>query len=386
MLEQSGITTLHEININSFKAKVILTKDYVYDITRLHSLVPKNTEWSGILIYDEVSGSIETKDLVVKVLGVHLCHIGDVTSTEYLESEHFLKADERFYIIEDNLKRGITHTHHSMKTFFSGTDMSDLRNNIRCFKDGGYLLSIVNNYENDYCGKIAIYGETTVQEPVYSNVTEVNTFRGYSTSVNKQLVTGYKEVKKEGIGYIECIFEYEADDIVDSNIKEMLDKYNEAKSKVTKFVFGTHDSRFDYQGWNRGWQDGFDDYDNYLPPYNKRLDKSQIIDTTKNKDNKRRNKGNGKQNSLVLEPSSYIPVEIKSIIKNPEFRVETWGKLFAKLNDKNIESLLSDFTSIESVRLLEKLYVDLYRLNISQDKFYYPQYFKVLNLVSSLYE
>lgn len=166
----------------------------------------------------------------------------------------------------------------------------------------------------------------------------------------------------------------------------MLDKYNEAKSKVTKFVFGTHDSRFDYQGWNRGWQDGFDDYDNYLPPYNKRLDKSQIIDTTKNKDNKRRNKGNGKQNSLVLEPSSYIPVEIKSIIKNPEFRVETWGKLFAKLNDKNIESLLSDFTSIESVRLLEKLYVDLYRLNISQDKFYYPQYFKVLNLVSSLYE
>ena len=208
MLEQSGITTLHEININSFKAKVILTKDYVYDITRLHSLVPKNTEWSGILIYDEVSGSIETKDLVVKVLGVHLCHIGDVTSTEYLESEHFLKADERFYIIEDNLKRGITHTHHSMKTFFSGTDMSDLRNNIRCFKDGGYLLSIVNNYENDYCGKIAIYGETTVQEPVYSNVTEVNTFRGYSTSVNKQLVTSYKEVKKEGIGYIECIFEW----------------------------------------------------------------------------------------------------------------------------------------------------------------------------------
>ena len=380
MLEQSGITTLHEININSFKAKVILTKDYVYDITRLHSLVPKNTEWSGILIYDEVSGSIETKDLVVKVLGVHLCHIGDVTSTEYLESEHFLKADERFYIIEDNLKRGITHTHHSMKTFFSGTDMSDLRNNIRCFKDGGYLLSIVNNYENDYCGKIAIYGETTVQEPVYSNVTEVNTFRGYSTSVNKQLVTGYKEVKKEGIGYIECIFEYEADDIVDSNIKEMLDKYNEAKSKVTKFAhngFSTSN-----QGWNDSryydnlFNDGFDDY-NYKP---------QIIDTTKNKDNKRRNKGNGKQNSLVLEPSSYIPVEIKSIIKNPEFRVETWGKLFAKLNDKNIESLLSDFTSIESVRLLEKLYVDLYRLNISQDKFYYPQYFKVLNLVSSLYE
>ena len=380
MLEQSGITTLHEININSFKAKVILTKDYVYDITRLHSLVPKNTEWSGILIYDEVSGSIETKDLVVKVLGVHLCHIGDVTSTEYLESEHFLKADERFYIIEDNLKRGITHTHHSMKTFFSGTDMSDLRNNIRCFKDGGYLLSIVNNYENDYCGKIAIYGETTVQEPVYSNVTEVNTFRGYSTTVNKQLVTGYKEVKKEGIGYIECIFEYEADYIVDSNIKEMLDKYNEAKSKVTKFAHNGFSTA--NQGWNDSryydnlFNDGFDDY-NYKP---------QIIDTTKNKDNKRRNKGNGKQNSLVLEPSSYIPVEIKSIIKNPEFRVETWGKLFAKLNDKNIESLLSDFTSIESVRLLEKLYVDLYRLNISQDKFYYPQYFKVLNLVSSLYE
>lgn len=380
MLEQSGITTLHEININSFKAKVILTKDYVYDITRLHSLVPKNTEWSGILIYDEVSGSIETKDLVVKVLGVHLCHIGDVTSTEYLESEHFLKADERFYIIEDNLKRGITHTHHSMKTFFSGTDMSDLRNNIRCFKDGGYLLSIVNNYENDYCGKIAIYGETTVQEPIYSNVTEVNTFRGYSTSVNKQLVTSYKEVKKEGIGYIECTFEYEADDIVDSNIKEMLDKYNEAKSKVTKFAHNGFSTA--NQGWNDSryydnlFNDGFDDY-NYKP---------QIIDTTKNKDNKRRNKGNGKQNSLVLEPSSYIPVEIKSIIKNPEFRVETWGKLFAKLNDKNIESLLSDFTSIESVRLLEKLYVDLYRLNISQDKFYYPQYFKVLNLVSSLYE
>lgn len=380
MLEQSGITTLHEININSFKAKVILTKDYVYDITRLHSLVPKNTEWSGILIYDEVSGSIETKDLVVKVLGVHLCHIGDVTSTEYLESEHFLKADERFYIIEDNLKRGITHTHHSMKTFFSGTDMSDLRNNIRCFKDGGYLLSIVNNYENDYCGKIAIYGETTVQEPIYSNVTEVNTFRGYSTTVNKQLVTGYKEVKKEGIGYIECTFEYEADDIVDSNIKEMLDKYNEAKSKVTKFAHNGFSTA--NQGWNDSryydnlFNDGFDDY-NYKP---------QIIDTTKNKDNKRRNKGNGKQNSLVLEPSSYIPVEIKSIIKNPEFRVETWGKLFAKLNDKNIESLLSDFTSIESVRLLEKLYVDLYRLNISQDKFYYPQYFKVLNLVSSLYE
>lgn len=376
MLEQIGITTLHEININSFKAKVILTKDYVYDITRLHSLIPKNTEWSGILIYDEVSGSIETKDLVVKVLGVHLCHIGDVTSTEYLESEHFLKADERFYIIEDNLKRGITHTHHSMKTFFSGTDMSDLRNNIRCFKDGGYLLSIVNNYENDYCGKIAIYGETTVQEPVYSNVTEVNTFRGYSTSVNKQIVTSYKEVKKEGIGYIECTFEYEVNDIVNSNIKEMLDKYNEAKTKVTKFVPGTYDSRFDYQGWNRGWQDGFDDY-GYKP---------QIIDTTKNKDNKRRNKGNGKQTSLVLPPYTNIPSEILAIIKNPQFKVDTWGKLFATLNDNNIESLLSDFSKIESMRLLERLYSDLTRLDISKDRFYYPQYFKVLNLVTSLYE
>lgn len=378
MLQQTGISTLHEVNITSFKVKVILSKDYIYDITKLHTLVPKNTEWSGILVYDEVSGSIETKDLVVKVLGVHLCHIGDAASTEYLESEHFLAADERFYIIEDNLRKGITHTHHNMKTFFSSTDMNDLRNNIRHFKDGGYLLSIVNNYNNEFCGKVAIYGEYTAQEPIYSNVTEISTFRGYTNTINKQIITGYNQVQKEGIGYIECTFEYEQEDLVDDNIKTILDKYNEAKSKFvhTQFKPGTYNGKFDYQGWNTGWQDGFDDYD-YKP---------QIIDTTKDK---KRNKGIGKSNNKAksLYPDAYyISSEILAVIKNPFLRVETWNILFIRLSDKNIESLLSDFSSIESVRTLEKLYVELHRFNVDKNAPYYPQYIKVLNHVNSLYE
>jgi hypothetical protein len=100
-----------------------------------------STEWSGVL-FTTHEGSFEDNNLVITCQDIYPMDLGNATFTEY-------KMDETVagYIADNielfNCDMGLVHSHHTMSTFFSGTDTNTLReegNERNCF-----VSLIVNN-------------------------------------------------------------------------------------------------------------------------------------------------------------------------------------------------------------------------------------------------
>ena len=83
------------------------------------------TEWSGVLFYKH-TGSFENDDLTIICEDIYPMDLGDATFTSYSVNE-----DVASYVAENidliDCETGIIHSHHTMSTFFSGTDTNTLR-------------------------------------------------------------------------------------------------------------------------------------------------------------------------------------------------------------------------------------------------------------------
>ena len=111
------------------KGQLILTNEILAQIFFLHSNVGK-TEWSGLLLYDVVSGSpADPENFVLKARHIFLMDVGSSAFTSY-------ETDGDIVEIYDNIpeamemKTGQVHTHHTMDAFFSGTDTDELMQNV----------------------------------------------------------------------------------------------------------------------------------------------------------------------------------------------------------------------------------------------------------------
>lgn len=107
-----------------------------------------STEWSGVLFYT-VKGSFETEDLELEVKDLLVLDIGTTTYTEFTSSAKIPQ-----FMIEKGLletQMGLIHSHHSMETFFSGTDLSTLKEE---GKDRNHFLSLIVNNKGTYSAKI----------------------------------------------------------------------------------------------------------------------------------------------------------------------------------------------------------------------------------------
>jgi hypothetical protein len=113
-----------KIITEAFLAPVTISQEILDKIKYLCMEIPK-VEWSGILFY--------------KVVGSITSHAG-------------FEDDERF-----DWKIGHIHSHNTMKTYFSGTDMSELNDNSEFHN---YYLSLIVNNFMDMTAKIA-YRATT---------------------------------------------------------------------------------------------------------------------------------------------------------------------------------------------------------------------------------
>lgn len=134
---------------------LILPMDIINQIMYLHSTVGK-TEWSGILLYDVIKGNIsDPKNFVLKAKHIFLMDIGNTAYTEY-------ETDGDIVDIYDNIegamnmKLGHVHSHHDMSAFFSGTDTSELMENV---DKHNYYLSLIVNFEGKYVAKVAFLSE-----------------------------------------------------------------------------------------------------------------------------------------------------------------------------------------------------------------------------------
>lgn len=133
------------------RGQLHLSPEIITQINYLHGKVGKE-EWSGMLMYDVRSGSpADVENFILDAKHVFLMDIGTAAYTEY-------EADGDIVDIYDNIeeamewKTGHIHTHHSMEAYFSGTDMSELNDNV---DKHNYYLSLIVNMAQRPTAKVA---------------------------------------------------------------------------------------------------------------------------------------------------------------------------------------------------------------------------------------
>lgn len=134
----------------------LITADERYDL-----IIPKNVEqkirilcreisnieWSGVLFYT-VEGTIEANNLKIKCKDILLMDVGSSATTEYT-----VNADISSYMVDNpdllspDVYRGLVHSHHSMASFFSGTDVNTLKSE---GADTNHFVSLIVNNEGKY--------------------------------------------------------------------------------------------------------------------------------------------------------------------------------------------------------------------------------------------
>lgn len=107
-------------------------------------------EWSGVLFYS-VEGNFEDADNPLKVTckDIFLQDIGTGTATEF-----DMSADVMAYAIENDLTdyyMGLIHSHNSMPTFFSGTDIATLQQE---GENTNHFVSLIVNNVGKYTAAI----------------------------------------------------------------------------------------------------------------------------------------------------------------------------------------------------------------------------------------
>lgn len=130
---------------------LMISPSLMNEIAYLHSK-NDNKEWCGMLFYEEVSGSLFNSDLILRAKHIYLLDIGSSAYTAGSVDMELLDFFEEVPEAED-MRRGFIHTHHNMKAYFSGTDMSELYDNTKHYD---YYLSLIVNHATLFVTKIGM--------------------------------------------------------------------------------------------------------------------------------------------------------------------------------------------------------------------------------------
>jgi len=260
-----GTNNINKVTHN-WKVELTLNAQTMAQIATLHTLVPSNLEWSGRLLYKVTEGSIEDKNMKLEAVGIFPCDIGTSGGTSFDIMNHFDALDELYDLESNDYKQAIIHTHHSMSTFFSGTDWSDLTGSAESEFKRGWCLSVIVNYAMDIQAKICWVEESKIDIPEYvipARQIEIMQF-GKKTPVIVQPeriipASSTSEVKHH---IVDCnIF-------IQSNLNEQIAKLEKIRSERPKPVYKTigKDKVVIGQG-NKNWFDDMDwnNYSDFTP-------------------------------------------------------------------------------------------------------------------------
>ena len=228
-------------------------------IDYLHQMI-SNREWSGILFYEILEGSMEDPDKLV--LNCHYLmplNIGSSVYTEYDPDEATLDAFDMFEGAED-MERATIHTHHNMRAFFSTTDTEDLLEKV-ADESHSYYLSLIVNIHEEYKAKIALMSK--------ENFTEYTVHIG-----GQEHPVRVTNKKKTAVVYqIESIILPPGKEM-DRPFREQVDKIIEAaKPKTTTITSRTWDNG--YSAWNEEFYGGNLGKASYIPGTNEKLQKNK---------------------------------------------------------------------------------------------------------------
>lgn len=129
------------------KFKLIIPKEMEQKIRIACARLPEN-EWSGVLFYN-VKGSFEKGTLKILCRDFLVMDIGSAVYTEWSTN-----ADIISYMCQEDLtdcQMGLIHSHDKMAAYFSGTDLSTLREE---GNDRNNVVSLIVNNEGKYVASL----------------------------------------------------------------------------------------------------------------------------------------------------------------------------------------------------------------------------------------
>lgn len=192
-----------------------------------------NIEWSGILFYKK-EGTFEDNNLRIICVDIFPMDIGTTVYTEFQESPDIISYMTGNTELLD-CQMGLVHSHHSMSTFFSGTDKATLK------EEGTYknhFVSLIVNNDGQYTAAITrkIKSNKTIIEDNY-----YNSFNGEVLSYTKE----YKEETEE-LEYFQLVVEVEEIAGIEERLKEI--KESKAKKVIPKKNPIKNNSNIQYKG------------------------------------------------------------------------------------------------------------------------------------------
>lgn len=190
------------------KAKVIISKNLAAQIQFMHSQCPLNKEWSALLVYQLLRGSItDLENVEIKAEGLYPMDYGDSTFTSFEGDENWFKCFQQYPQIDPITPQpgwfiGKIHDHPNFGVYHSGTDTSDLYSTAPKLP---MFLSLIVNYATETDCKLAIAVE--VEETIVSRVKYK--MKGWAAKQNKM---DRKRESKNTTYVMDCVVEYEQDE------------------------------------------------------------------------------------------------------------------------------------------------------------------------------
>ena len=149
--------------------KLTVTRNLEKQIRFLCEKLPRN-EWSGTLFYT-VEGSFKDNNIHVICKDFFLQDVGAATYTEFKNDTELAAymADHELW----DCYTGLCHSHNSMATFFSGTDVATLREE---GNDNNHFVSLIVNNAGTYSAAITrkvrsvVKGENLIEYNTFNNI------------------------------------------------------------------------------------------------------------------------------------------------------------------------------------------------------------------------
>lgn len=228
------------IEIKTTKIKTKLTDKVLEEIKYLNNNI-YDEEWSGILFYKMI-GSVENIDnLEILLVDILPMDKGSTASTNFEYDERFLEYLDSNPELED-CKHGLIHSHNTMQTFYSQTDISELEDNT---KFHNFYLSVISNNKLELIGKLCFLGKPQIEDIKYSVKNEKGSLFN--------LIFKKKEEPKEEIISFDCDIEIPKNNILSDSFIEKVKSI--CRPKIVHSYYGSTDRNFcndwnDYEDWN----------------------------------------------------------------------------------------------------------------------------------------
>jgi len=271
---QQTAKQLQKITFKEPVIKVIIPDEFLEKVKFLCKMIPK-VEWSGVLFY-EVKGSMKRPDKMKLICkDILLMDKGSSAYTEYAFNEDVVAHQmENPELLEYRI--GHIHSHNTMDTFFSGTDMAELNDNSP--NHNFYFSLIVNNFLST-CAKVSFVGEANVENIKYTckdekgdeyyipggSITKEVLFiydcevimREEKISVNQDFVKRFNEIEKQS---------------------EIRERQKAAQQKATQGkVYTGNSSAGHYNGSNAGYKSNSSNSFNKFSGGNHFVDKAPLF-------------------------------------------------------------------------------------------------------------